>query len=152
MIAKQQTVAGDYLPARMLNEFTYCPRLFYYEHVEGLFEHNRETVEGALGHSRVDERQDDLPPPEQLAEAGQKVRARSVTLASDAYGVIEVVRVRTGRLTPPRSPIGLRPQAAFESQVVACARDAHMFVVPPSGGRNRLKPALRTLGCGRCPR
>jgi len=88
MIAKQQTVEGDYLPARMLNEFTYCPRLFYYEHVEGLFEHNRETIEGALGHSRVDARQDDLPPPEQLAEAGQKVRARSVTLSSDTYGVI----------------------------------------------------------------
>ena len=25
------------LPARMLNEFVYCPRLFYYEHVEGVF-------------------------------------------------------------------------------------------------------------------
>ena len=72
----------------MLNEFTYCPRLFYYEHVEGLFEHNRETIEGALGHSRVDQREDDLPPPEQLAEAGQAVRARSVTLSSDTYGVI----------------------------------------------------------------
>ena len=22
---------ADYLPARMLNEFVYCPRLFYYE-------------------------------------------------------------------------------------------------------------------------
>jgi hypothetical protein len=25
----------DYLPARMLNEFVYCPRLFFYEWVEG---------------------------------------------------------------------------------------------------------------------
>ena len=25
------------LSARMLNEFVYCPRLFYYEHVEGVF-------------------------------------------------------------------------------------------------------------------
>ena len=31
----------DYLPARMLNEFVYCPRLFYYEWVEGVFAHNR---------------------------------------------------------------------------------------------------------------
>ena len=39
---------ADYLPARMLNEWVYCPRLFYYEHVEGVFVHNRETVEGSL--------------------------------------------------------------------------------------------------------
>ncbi len=28
----------DYLPARMVNEFAYCPRLFFYEWVEGLFQ------------------------------------------------------------------------------------------------------------------
>ena len=27
----------EYLPARMLNEFVYCPRLFFYEWVEGVF-------------------------------------------------------------------------------------------------------------------
>jgi CRISPR-associated protein Cas1 len=27
----------DYLPARMVNEFVYCPRLFFYEFVEGIF-------------------------------------------------------------------------------------------------------------------
>ena len=27
----------DYLPARMVNEFVYCPRLFFYEWVEGSF-------------------------------------------------------------------------------------------------------------------
>ena len=45
----------DYLPARMLNEFVYCPRLFYYEWVEGVFAHNQETVEGALRHAKIDE-------------------------------------------------------------------------------------------------
>ena len=60
MIAKQPTLEGDYLPARMLNEFTYCPRLYYYEHVEGLFAHNQETVEGSLRHSGLDRREDGL--------------------------------------------------------------------------------------------
>lgn len=83
------SAAPDYLPARMLNEFTYCPRLYYYEHVEGLFAHNQETVEGSLRHSGLDRREDALPPPEQLAEeTGRPVRSRSVTLSSDAYGVI----------------------------------------------------------------
>ena len=27
----------DYLPARMVNEFVYCPRLFFLEWVEGVF-------------------------------------------------------------------------------------------------------------------
>ena len=33
----------DPLPARMLNEFVYCPRLFYYEYVEGVFVDNADT-------------------------------------------------------------------------------------------------------------
>lgn len=35
------------LPARMLNEFVYCPRLFYYEHVEGVLVESADTVKGA---------------------------------------------------------------------------------------------------------
>ena len=51
--------APEYLPARMLNEYVYCPRLFYYEWVEGVFTHNRETTEGALRHSKLDGREDE---------------------------------------------------------------------------------------------
>ena len=40
-----------HLPARMLNEFVYCPRLFFYEWVEGLFAHNADTTEGAFRHA-----------------------------------------------------------------------------------------------------
>src|ERR1039457_1943372 len=36
----------DYLPARMVNEYAYCPRLFFYEWVEGLFAESVDTVEG----------------------------------------------------------------------------------------------------------
>ena len=34
----------------MLNEFVYCPRLFFYEWVDGVFEHSADTVEGAVRH------------------------------------------------------------------------------------------------------
>lgn len=53
----------DPLPARMLNEFVYCPRLFYYEHVEGVFRHNEDTKRGAAEHTRVDAGKGDLPEP-----------------------------------------------------------------------------------------
>jgi CRISP-associated protein Cas1 len=42
------------LPARALNEFVYCPRLFYYEFVEGIFVESADTLRGASFHRRVD--------------------------------------------------------------------------------------------------
>jgi CRISPR/Cas system-associated endonuclease Cas1 len=38
----------------MVNEYVYCPRLFFYEWVEGLFRESADTVEGKLQHKRVD--------------------------------------------------------------------------------------------------
>jgi CRISPR-associated protein Cas1 len=98
-----QTSEPDYLPARMLNEFVYCPRLFYYEWVEGVFAHNRETVEGALRHKKLDERSDALPDADKLAESGEKLHSRSVMLASDTHRLIakmDIVEAEGGKLTP----------------------------------------------------
>ncbi len=44
----------DYLPARMINEFVYCPRLFYLMHVEGQFAQSFDTIDGSIVHARVD--------------------------------------------------------------------------------------------------
>ncbi len=77
----------ELLPARMLNEFVYCPRLFYLEHMEGLFAHNSDTVEGASRHARVDGKTDALPQAT-AANEFEKIHARSVTLGSQRYGVL----------------------------------------------------------------
>ena len=77
-------LATQPLPARMLNEFVYCPRLFYLEYVEGLFADNHFTVEGQARHAKVDGRQDELPAAGQI----EQLHARSVTLSSDQYGVV----------------------------------------------------------------
>ena len=45
---------ADLLPARMVNEFVHRPRLFYDEHVEGVFLHDTDTERGASEHSRGD--------------------------------------------------------------------------------------------------
>jgi CRISP-associated protein Cas1 len=42
------------IPARMMNEFVYCPRLFYYEFVEGVFIESSDTLRGEAIHQRVD--------------------------------------------------------------------------------------------------
>jgi len=58
----------DYLPARMVNEFAYCPRLFFYEWVEGVFQESVDTVEGAIQHRRVDSKTSALPAPGEVPE------------------------------------------------------------------------------------
>lgn len=85
----------DYLPARMVNEFVYCPRLFFYEWVEGLFRHSVDTVEGAIQHGRVDKKATPMPTPEE-AEAGDKVHSRSVTLSSERLRVIAKLDLAEG--------------------------------------------------------
>ncbi len=101
----------ELIPARMLNEFVYCPRLFYYEHVEGVFVENADTVRGASIHKRVDSGKGDLPPAAKAGSAGaaaepglqdpgpgtDMIHSRSVSLGSETLGVIaklDLVEVR----------------------------------------------------------
>lgn len=78
----------DYLPARMLNEFVYCPRLFFYEWVEGVFAHNQETVEGELRHQKLDQGKGELASADDLAASGDTLHSRSVQLASETHRLI----------------------------------------------------------------
>jgi CRISPR-associated protein Cas1 len=91
----------DYLPARMVNEFVYCPRLFFYEWVEGLFRDNADTIEGKFQHRRVDDKVGELPSPGELGE--EKIHSRSVTLSSDRYRLIariDLLEAVGGVVTP----------------------------------------------------
>jgi CRISPR-associated protein Cas1 len=57
--------APDLIPARILNEHVYCPRLAYLEWVDQRFVDNAETAEGTFVHRRVDrERGTPLDPDE----------------------------------------------------------------------------------------
>ncbi len=98
----RQDATPDYLPARMVNEFVYCPRLFYYEWVEGVFVHNRETVEGAIRHAKVDGGKGALAPAQELS-ADDTIHSRSVTLSSERYNLIaklDVIEAADGVVTP----------------------------------------------------
>ena len=82
----------DLLPARMVNEFVYCPRLFYIEWVQGRFADNDDTRLGQQVHRRVDTETGAAP----LPEDGQLRAARSVTLSSQRLGVIAKLDVIEG--------------------------------------------------------
>jgi len=100
--------AAEVIQARMLNEFVYCRRLFYYEYVQGVFVESVDTVRGAVVHKRVDkgkgalpeakapvssdaeEQNDEDPSRETKPRAGEedKIHSRSVMLGSTRLGVV----------------------------------------------------------------
>jgi len=67
----------------MLNEFVYCPRLFYYEFVESVFVESGDTLRGKALHRRVDSGKGDLPPPGEKEEGRRKKAESGVTLGAD---------------------------------------------------------------------
>lgn len=78
----------DWIPARMLNEFVYCPRLFFYEHIDGIFVHNADTERGKDIHSRVDKGSGALPAPDDKTDSSpETIHSRSVLMGSAQLGV-----------------------------------------------------------------
>jgi len=102
------------LPARMLNEFVYCPRLFYLEFVEGEFQDSADTIDGTARHRRVDVETGELQLPEALGSSADaiKIHARSVTLSGRESGLIarmDLVEGRGKKLYPVEYKKGEKP-------------------------------------------
>jgi CRISPR-associated protein Cas1 len=74
----------ELVPARMLNEYAYCPRLFFLEWVDSLWASNADVAEGARQHRRVDSGGGAAP----LPAEGDVRAARSVELSSDKLGIV----------------------------------------------------------------
>ena len=66
---QQSKIENEQIPARMLNEFVYCQRLFYYEFVEGVFVESADTLRGGAIHQRVDSGNGALPAAKKKAES-----------------------------------------------------------------------------------
>lgn len=92
MSERSEREIPEFVPIRMLNEFTYCPRLFYLEWVQGEFADNVFTVDGRERHRAVDRREQALPAP------GEKpsFEVRSVALSSKELGLSTKVDVIAG--------------------------------------------------------
>lgn len=106
--ARSAQSPADVIPARMLNEFVYCPRLFYYEFVEGLFAHNADTLAGKAAHKRVDSGKGDLPPAKSADNADGKneepkdAEVNGKTQKSDTDDKPEIIHSRSVSLTSER--------------------------------------------------
>lgn len=109
------------LPARMINEYAYCPRLAYLEWVQGEWDDLADTVEGRHVHRRVDKPGGKLPKAAELGkpqaaedegEVMEKIHARSITLSSNRLGLIarlDLIEGEGQRVTPVDYKRGKRP-------------------------------------------
>lgn len=109
------------IPARMLNEWTYCPRLAVLEWVHGEWDESADTVDGARVHGRVDRPTEPLPEPDDELVA----RARSVWYEGDGITArMDVVEVEGGEAAPIDTKRGSPPdEGAWEAdRVQICAQ------------------------------
>lgn len=101
-------IIPDLVPARMVNEYTYCPRLFFLEWVQARWADNLDTVEGKDAHRRVDKPSGAAP----LPEEGELKVARSLQLSSSRLGLVarvDVVEGDDGRVRPVDTKHGNPP-------------------------------------------
>ena len=89
----------------MVNEFEYCPRLFYLEWVQARFVDNPDTVEGRYVHRRVDLGGGRIDDPS--GEKPVKI-AHSVTLGSERLGLITKADIIEGSTDSSVKPIEVK--------------------------------------------
>ena len=116
----------DLIPARMLNEFAYCPRLCYIEWVQGEFVDSVDTVDGRFQHRRVDLESGVVPSGDEMHET---FHARSVYLSGSEVGItcrIDLLEGEGKRVTPVDYKRGTAPnvpEGAYEPErVQLCAQ------------------------------
>ena len=82
------------MPVRRLHNYIYCPRLFYFQWVENIFQENADTIAGSMTHRNVDA-PSKLDNPEAIGlPEGSKIR--SLRLESESLGLIGVVDIVEG--------------------------------------------------------
>ncbi len=143
------SIIQEPIPVRMLNEFSYCPRLGYLEWVQGEWAENIETQQGTFGHRQVDkpDRQQIESPKDnnaptlttldsqlstldsKLDSPPEQIHARSIMLSSDKEGLLaklDLVELQGTTATPvdyKRGKVPDIPELAYEPErVQLCAQ------------------------------
>jgi len=140
------------VPARIVNEHVYCPRLAWLEWEARAFTDNLDTAEGTDAHRSVDQERGDL-------EAGQEdnSEATSLMLSSERLGVVaridrverrdgETVPVETKHGRPRKGAVPVWPPELAQIAVQALLLREHGHTVthaeayfPETRGRHRVE-------------
>jgi len=117
----------DLLPARMVNEYAYCPRLAYIEWVQADFADSADTVEGRFRHRTTSDEEGDLP--EEIAETDH-IHARSVWLSAPDEHLtarMDLLESHGAAVTPvdyKRGAVPDTPERSWEADRVQLAAQA----------------------------
>ena len=105
-----EITSAPLIPARMVNEFVYCPRLAYLEWVQKEWEASVDTVQGKFVHRRVDRVSGQATKGD--SDEGEPKVVRSVSLSSSELGVtakIDLLELDDNRATPVEYKKSKRP-------------------------------------------
>ncbi len=140
---KPAAVPPDLVLARMINEFSYCPRLCYLEWVQAEFTPSGDTLDGEYKHRRVNRGQGTMPEAGASADEAStelsRIHAASVQVSAPVLGLTAIIDLveSADADTPPRK---IAPEAAPDgppdSSPEKCARDI------PGTGECTLPPAV----------
>ena len=135
---QDDAIDAPLIPARMLNEFVYCPRLAILEWVDGEFAPNADTAEGEMRHAAVDklgrrvrlrQRAAEQDGDDAEAPVSQIEQLRSVELSDSTLGLIakiDVLEIDGDRACPVDTKKGKRPhieRGVYEPErVQVCAQ------------------------------
>lgn len=128
-------VDATLVPARIVNEHVYCPRLAWLEWEARAFTDNVDTAEGSDAHRRVDQERGDVDP---FADGAV---ATSLTLSSERLGVIakldrvetrgaQSIPVETKHGKPAKGAMPVRPPELAQITVQALLLREHGHAVP----------------------
>ena len=123
----------DTVPARLVNEYAYCPRLVWLEWVQGDFQDSADTVEGRFRHRVVDKPGGALPKRQEdekdEEDEEERIHARSVWLSAEEERLnarMDLIEGIGGVVSPvdyKRGSAPDLPQGAWESdRVQLCAQ------------------------------
>jgi len=127
------------VPARMVNEWVYCPRLAVLEWGHGEWAESADTATGQRAHRAADTgRAPALPAPDAL-DAEQSLKTRRLLLSSEPLGLvaeIDIVETEGGAVTPVDVKAGRRPHVAegayLPERVQVCAQGLLLRVAATS--------------------
>lgn len=111
------------LPARMINEYVYCPRLAYLEWVQGEWAESADTVEGRTAHRHLERPRGTLPVPQPAQQPKEeddpppeRIHVHSLELSSERLGLIarlDLAEFDGQRAVPVDYKRGKRPHVAY---------------------------------------
>lgn len=137
-------------PARNVAEYVYCPRLFYYMQVEGIFVPSSDTEKGVAVHRRVDKPSAALGNSDEREDDPERPKiVRSLVLTSESLGLtatLDLVDLSGQVAVPVEYRKGAPKRVAVGLSTKDCSEKEHSPLPHPEAWpTDRIQVALQAI-------